>query len=129
MDVNLKYSENLSETLNVLASKLGVETDKLFVTVKRQARVELYSRIFDLFIFIALFIVGCIGISYCYPYYTSIFTLTGFMTVKAVIISSVSVCFIIISIVSFLGSITEVITLWLNPDYWVLNNLLSKISN
>lgn len=129
MNPEKDYSENLSQTLNVLADKLGVKAEQLFETVMKQTRIELYMNIIYLLVFIAMFISGIYGAAYVFPYYMADLAFPEGKQVIIFIISVGSFFFLLIPLLGFFSTIHETITLKFNPKYWALHDILSSLNN
>ena len=129
MSEEKSYSENLSETLNLLSDKLGVKADQLFDTVIKQARIEFYMDVIYLIFYVALFVLGIKGFEYVIPLWMDKAEFSNGKQASVMLISLTSIVFICIPLFCTLSIIHEMITLKLNPKYWALKNILSNINN
>lgn len=129
MSTEKDYLENLSQTLNVLADKLGVKAEELFQTVPKQAKIELTMNIIYLVLSVLMFVSGIFLVNYLIPFWESdkIFS-PGKQTV-VMMATVMSVIFIVIPILFTLTIVKDIVTLKLNPKYWALKDILSLIKH
>lgn len=128
METNKVYAETISETIKALSDKLGVKADQIFATIKKQASIEFRINICFMIGYIALFIFGYNLLMWSAPFWDAKEgSLPSGQQFKVIAASIIAIILMLVSALQFFTSIEDVVTLKFNPEYWALNNLLSKL--
>ena len=123
------YSENLSQTLNLIADKLGVKADQLFETVMKQGKVEFYMNFVYLLAFMVMFFIGIYGASFALPRLIDPKPISDGMQIFLALVTVGSFVFLLVPLIWFLPTVHEMVTLKLNPKYWALTDILSSVKS
>lgn len=119
--------DELSLQLSELAKKLGTSVDQLYAASIKQAKIQLIYEVIHFFIFAGL----TYGLYEFYLFlpefdknteYLSLIEIAKIMSMLGVFLLSVSF------ILSIPSTIKEIITLYKNPEYWAMQDILASIN-
>lgn len=113
--------ENLtSQVVNMLAEKLGTTTSYVWDVLLKQSQLEKVKYFSLMFVLSIVIVVGFFGLRYLTRRWLDVneheLCLIGWV-VYGVLGLLLAVCIV--------SSGSELITLWVNPEYWALTQLLS----
>lgn len=124
--MNQEMMSEIFKRLDLLAAKLGTSAQFLWAVMRRQATVELWTTATS----VALSLAGTVGSVYLLKLGVRIFysNNSGYDAEgRGIIISIVGGILLATNIIWFIISVASLPTLALNPDYWVLRDILSTV--
>lgn len=122
--MNQNWSEQLMSVINQIAEKLGVATEYVYPMLRKQAMVEGLVNVFWIGIISVLCFILIKGIIKVLKLFEE--DMKDENIPPIIIYSIVSAIIIGIGLI-FIPSLKETLTAFLNPDWYIINNILGKL--
>lgn len=122
------WSEQLMSVINQIAEKLGVAAEKVYPILRKQAMIDGILSLLGILTSVVTFFLIYKAVEYCYfkkdkngNAISYRWDLTHF------VFGTICVLLFIFSVVSITIDIRDVMTAFMNPDWYIINNILGQL--
>lgn len=119
-------NNELSTQLTELAKRLGTSVDQLYAATMKQAKIQMVYEIIQIFVSAAV-VAGIIMLHLWLPGYDKDESQTSLMELAKIFTMIAGGVGVLVFILSLAGMIKNIITLYSNPEYWAMQDILASI--